>query len=90
MFFILSVFTKFSIKLFCENYCAGRLLYITYYFSIRYTPPQKQQQTNKQTNKQNKNTGEARASIWETVINLHKVEASIDSERVASTRALTT
>ena len=54
-------FTKFSIKLFCENYCAGRPLYITYYFSIRYTPPQKQ---NKQNNKQ-KNTCEVKASHGE-------------------------
>ena len=30
MFFTLSVFTKFSIKLFCENYCAGQPLYKIY------------------------------------------------------------
>ena len=68
-------FTKFSIKLFCENYCAGQPLYITYYFSIRYTPTPK-----KQKHHIKKNTGEASASKWVEVINL----IQMDEARIAS------
>ena len=62
MFFLHSVFTKLSIKLFCENYCTGWPLY--YYLNIY--PPLKTTTNNKKT----KSTGEVWASMCLRVINL--------------------